>query len=421
MGAEEIKDSEDVGSMPTFFQEHESFMKSLGKVIASVEESQDVKPVKTLISEMCATLELYQEQPTCLDPYLERIVSPLMSAVAQYLGRFHDNSSTAEPNADISSMDPAFDLVYMLCKVRGYKVVLQFFPHSVADVEPVFTLLWWHSSMIAKSNWTTRYVLLIWLSLLSMVPFDMEFIDSGVSHLPPIAEINGSSLIERWVDMGKLYLCRSGCDMEGAAVMLARLLTRKDTQSTLQPDFIEWAVREIKDTLDMASTTSEKAKKGLSISDALRVNGELRALCHLFPAMDNIAAIGGSNVEQLLNILELDVFGQNAITRKLVAKATQRLALLILPPLSFKQQQRIANVKSSLRENLGDNTNQKTAEVSDQKQQPGSIEVSEEVETCIGILLHNLNDKVSICLCFDMLHHISYNYHGVKNAGLFTL
>ncbi|ORX70849.1 hypothetical protein DL89DRAFT_222500 [Linderina pennispora] len=115
---------------------------------------------------MSEILGRYQEQPTCLDPHLERIISQLMSLAQRYVYAFHDSLSAGSADAvSAQRMGGIFGLVYLLCKVRGYKVVLRFFPHEVADIEPVFAALWYHTAKPDGKSWTTRYVLLIWLSL----------------------------------------------------------------------------------------------------------------------------------------------------------------------------------------------------------------------------------------------------------------
>ncbi|CAG8598117.1 7830_t:CDS:2, partial [Scutellospora calospora] len=62
-------------------------------------------------------------------------------------------------------------------KIRGYKTIVKFFTHEVSDLEPTFYF------MVSQdpqdySGWETRYVLLIWLSLICMIPFDLKTVDS---------------------------------------------------------------------------------------------------------------------------------------------------------------------------------------------------------------------------------------------------
>ncbi|KAJ1846529.1 hypothetical protein LPJ70_001994, partial [Coemansia sp. RSA 2708] len=290
--------TDDVGSVPAFFREHSEFLDSLTQVADSagnVESwTQDSAPTseQELLRGLCKTLDGYQEQPTCLDPYLERIVGQLMAVVREYVYAYHDSMDRQLPiPISTTRLDGVFELLYTLCKVRGYKIILQFFPHAVADVEPVFATLWRYSADLGTTGWPARYVLLIWLSLLAMVPFDIESIDSEIVEQPMIKGVDSNTaqpLIDRWITQGKLYLTRSGCEMEGAAVMLARLLSRKDAAAR-QPQFIEWAAREISDAARPAITGGSSG--GLQIGSVLRINGALRVLCHLFSAMDSAESL----------------------------------------------------------------------------------------------------------------------------------
>ncbi|KAJ2062662.1 hypothetical protein GGI17_002270 [Coemansia sp. S146] len=425
---------DDVGSAPTFFKEHEAFLAMLDTVTESASATETWMQTsipadeERTIREMCSMLEVYQEQPTCLDPYLEHIVSRLMAVIEEYVQAYHE--SAADMSADgipahkagvsAARMNGVFELVYMLCKVRGYKIVLRFFPHSVADVEPVLATLWRHTANLGGSNWTVRYVMLIWLSLLSMVPFDLESIDSGIANLPPLdastssnvqasSASSGKALVDLWVELGQFYLRRPGCDMEGAAVMLARLLSRKDTSTTLQPAFIAWATHEISDAASgyVGSTSGDapSSKKGMTIGSVLRINGALRVLCHLFLAMDSADPLQGQ-IGPLLDVLQSDAFEQHSVTRKLATKAAQRLALLVLPPLSVTKR---SDARASARANLGAGINtssiagnsapstiDKNVDNVSCASHDADLEISEEVETCIGVLLQRLHDKDTI-------------------------
>ncbi|KAJ2298497.1 hypothetical protein IWW55_004452, partial [Coemansia sp. RSA 2706] len=393
--------TDDVGSVPAFFREHSEFLDSLTQVADSagnVESwTQDSAPTseQELLRGLCKTLDGYQEQPTCLDPYLERIVGQLMAVVREYVYAYHDSMDRQLPiPISTTRLDGVFELLYTLCKVRGYKIILQFFPHAVADVEPVFATLWRYSADLGTTGWPARYVLLIWLSLLAMVPFDIESIDSGIVEQPMIKDVDSNTtqpLIDRWITQGKLYLTRSGCEMEGAAVMLARLLSRKDAAAR-QPQFIEWAAREISDAARPAITGGSSG--GLQIGSVLRINGALRVLCHLFSAMDSAESLA-PQIPRLLDIFQLDAFGQNAVTRKLVAKAVQRLALLMLPAAPVAASR--VHARPSVRANLDNYAAPVSASVegltSAGEDPAPDTEIPEDVECFVGILLQKLHDK----------------------------
>ena len=64
-------------------------------------------------------------------------------------------------------------LVVHLCKVRGYKTVAKFFPHEVSDMEPVTELLHFQDG----DDWHISYLLILWLSIIVLVPFDLTTIE----------------------------------------------------------------------------------------------------------------------------------------------------------------------------------------------------------------------------------------------------
>ena len=68
---------------------------------------------------------------------LDQFVSPVMRYFQLYIRRATKSNSYAVPK-DISHL---FEIINWLCKVRGYKTVIKFFPHEVADMEPVVELL----------------------------------------------------------------------------------------------------------------------------------------------------------------------------------------------------------------------------------------------------------------------------------------
>ena len=99
--------------------------------------------------------------------------------------------------------------------------IVKFFTHEPTDLEPIFHFL---SSLPTPAEnyllWESRYVLLLWLSLIVMIPFDLKRVDSewGVP--------GKKTLVDKIIDMAKRYLSSTGKEHEGAAIVLARLLTR---------------------------------------------------------------------------------------------------------------------------------------------------------------------------------------------------
>jgi hypothetical protein len=76
-------------------------------------------------------------------------------------------------------------------------------------------------------QWQTTYILLLWLSLICLAPFDLASIQSS----------NGrESLVTRLLDMAKGGLGSGGRERDACAILCARVLSRADVwRVELQP------------------------------------------------------------------------------------------------------------------------------------------------------------------------------------------
>lgn len=78
-------------------------------------------------------------------------------------------------------------LLNVLVVVRGYKTVVRFFPHEAADLERVVDILeavkaLQPGSLGAEDGvavWEAQAMLLLWLSILILIPFDLATVDSS--------------------------------------------------------------------------------------------------------------------------------------------------------------------------------------------------------------------------------------------------
>ena len=192
---------------------------------------------------MEAVLEKYQLQPALLDPHLEMMLARLFAPVKCDGGR-----------GDAALLHPALRTVYVLAKVRGYKTVVKFFPHEVRDLEPALELVLEQGDPCDTAHWETSYVLLLWLSIIVRVPFNLASIDTmqGAG--------DGGSLLDRIMSVAQSYLPQPAKTRDGAAVLIAQLLTRPDVEPQLVR-FTTWAN-------DQLVRTAEDAEDGGS--DILR-------------------------------------------------------------------------------------------------------------------------------------------------------
>jgi hypothetical protein len=216
-------------------------------------------------------LDRYQEQPYLLDPHLERIVQPITLSLRKWLEYLQQHSTEFESSPIGSSdtlnieqlsekLQKLSHLLYFIVKVRGYKTIgelhahltciiilliffstdtihivfaVRFFPHQVQDLSIVistFGLLL--PRLESKSNriveafsntslWHYRYILLLWLSLICMIPFNLSRFDN-LSTL----QSQNISTYEYLEKIGWSYLGLPGKEREAAALVLARLMLR---------------------------------------------------------------------------------------------------------------------------------------------------------------------------------------------------
>jgi len=113
---------------------------------------------------------------------------------------------------------------------------VRFLPNEVYLIEPVMSTL-----STQNLQWQTRYILLLWLSLICLAPFDLATISS---------EDNGKDLVTRLIDLSKSGLSSAGKDRDACAILCARVLSRKDVWQTELSPFMTW-------TVDLFSSSNE--------------------------------------------------------------------------------------------------------------------------------------------------------------------
>jgi hypothetical protein len=90
----------------------------------------------------------------------------------------------------------------------------------------------------STGDWETKCTLLLWLSILVLIPFDMASVDTAM--VEPRASNAGREeeqtppLVQRMVKLCTEHLSNPGPTREMTGVLLSRLLTRPDMQGTLK-------------------------------------------------------------------------------------------------------------------------------------------------------------------------------------------
>lgn len=172
----------------------------------------------------CFILKQYQDQPQLLDPYLESFLSPLIQFIREktefdYLKHY------------------VFKYIYIIMSVKTYKKIAIHLPHEVTDFNPVLEMLE-NQDINDKDNWQTRYVLLVWLSIITKIPFAMSRLETGVST----GANSEQTITQRVIDICKKYCSSKDACSPAAIFLVANFLTRFDVKERYLDDMIKWSL-----------------------------------------------------------------------------------------------------------------------------------------------------------------------------------
>ncbi|XP_019357997.1 PREDICTED: tubulin-specific chaperone D [Gavialis gangeticus] len=263
----------------------------------------DLVARETAVEKFIVIMDKYQEQPHLLDPHLEWMMNLLLDIVR--------DKESPPPLVHL-----AFKFLYIITKVRGYKTFLRLFPHEVVDLQPVL-------DMFADQNpkdyetWETRYILVLWLSMICLIPFDLALFDGNIPSEDGLARI---PVMDRILKVAKCYLVVSDKARDAAAVLVSKFITRPDVKQKRMADFLDW-------TLSVLSKSSFQTMEGTIVMD-----GMLQALAQLFKHGKREDCLPyASTVLECLDNCKLSESNQTLL-RKLGVKLVQRIGLTFLKP-----------------------------------------------------------------------------------------
>ncbi|CAH8582722.1 unnamed protein product [Schistosoma turkestanicum] len=279
----------------TEFKHYDQVMKLISAIKVEV---SNFRKKEYLEDTLVHIFNQYQEQPHLLDPYLGKMISACLDVVYR------------------SSSDPevfhfAFRILYLMTKTRGYKAIIHLMPHTVDDIEPTLSLLM-EQDVNDLKNWETRYVLLLWLSILVMVPFNLEALDS----------LGKKPILERVIDLAKLYLSQDERTQEAAAFLLAHTVTRPDAVHTQLPSMISFAIKNLS-CVDVISVQDQKQVCGIlrSIANICKLGSRTELLPYASDLLRTVLQLPGDSSKGILLC-------------RLETKVLQRIGLLFCPPLN---------------------------------------------------------------------------------------
>ncbi|KAM7198150.1 Tubulin folding cofactor D C terminal domain containing protein [Rhypophila sp. PSN 637] len=244
-------------------------------------------------------LNPFQELPQLLDPHLQKWLTPLVDAFLEYLlkrdtkarhrfperqqaagqsttgdGGASSREAAAAPEngatSDLLMPLPAAisKIIYTLCKIRGEKVIVRFLNNETKYLEVLLSALEQAERVGERWTWEQRYVVLLWLSHLMLVPFDLASISSLSSPGPsstleeeedvgyrdarkgqtnvsgftwPATQIPG--ITRRIIPLAIKYISSPGKERGAAKAVLVRISMRRDMQALSVLDaLVAWAV-----------------------------------------------------------------------------------------------------------------------------------------------------------------------------------
>jgi tubulin-specific chaperone D len=96
---------------------------------------------------------------------------------------------------------------------------VRFFPHEVTDLSMLLSYINLKTDDLHETSnrWSLRYVILLWLSLVSVIPFDLAQLDEPGNVGKTAHDIE---------EFGKKNLNKAGLERDSAAVLLSRVYMR---------------------------------------------------------------------------------------------------------------------------------------------------------------------------------------------------
>lgn len=346
--AEEYKDDE----MPSNTLETFSELDEVLKMIAELNQVFDKSMEKTY-EKFSEIMSRYQEQPHLLDHHIPLLIEVLLAIIC-------DNTS---PDGLVHA---GFKYLYQICKVRTYKVFVKFLPHELSDIDFVLNLVE-RQSLDDPDNWETRYMLLLWMSILVLNPFHFSRLDATAA-----GDDTSLSKMERIFRVCKNN-CRGNDPCSAVASFLsAKFLVRNEIKDIYLLSFFDWSFEEI-------SIGGLHVRYGtlLAISAILK-HGKREDLLKYAPKI-------------LKWILEQDFKDStDFLKNKYYIKIIQRLGLIFMPPKIA--QWRYNRGSRSLQTNLSSNSTQvNELESTVNIVAPSDdVDVPDEIEEVIEQLLHGL-------------------------------
>ncbi|KAN0025684.1 hypothetical protein ACTFIU_010278 [Dictyostelium citrinum] len=257
-------------------------------------------------------------------------------------------------------------------------------------------------------SWEEVYVLALWVSLLVIIPFKFSSLDSASSGEGDQLK----SISSRILKLGKLALSDVSKIRDSFSELLSKLLNRPDMKYE-QKQFIKWST----DTIQLISNNNQNNNNNSnSNNNNNNNNNQNNNILLIIGIYSTLASMfkKGSRLDFLpmdMNLYEkimdankyLLASGSERITKKIFLKLLQRIAIIMLPPVSasWRYQKLIKPLllKGELIKQINNNNNKlknnnNQEDEEDDDEEEG--EIPEEIDEILEEILKSLRDKDTI-------------------------
>ena len=250
-----------------------------------------------------------------------------------------------------------------IIKVRGFKVVVRHLPHEVKYMEAVLQLL---EKQKNSQNWETRYVLVLWLSILVLIPFHLSRFDSHEKG-DTSEDSKAKTLMQRILKAIQINLAFGDKSQDAVAFLSAKFLTRPEIVQKFWPEFLDWALQVI------SQESSDRMHD-------LKKIGAMKAVCAIYKHGKREDLL--KHASTVLKIVQDSKLNEdtNIVIQKLAVKLMQRLGLTFLKAkvASWRYQRGSRSLALNL------DTSKVEAKKEEEIEEDEDYDVPDEIEEVIG-------------------------------------
>uniref|UniRef100_A0A7I4D1R8 Tubulin-specific chaperone D n=1 Tax=Physcomitrium patens TaxID=3218 RepID=A0A7I4D1R8_PHYPA len=283
-------------------------------------------------------MEQHEDDDDSLTNGLHRTFKQDVEVLESVVNAIMDAEGDADPaifkKAQVIVVKKICSLIHTLMTVCSYKTVVKFFPHQAADLEVAVGLLEQCEEEVvvgsilkeeSTGEWETKCCLLLWLSILVLIPFDLASVDTSLAD-PRAADTmlagddEATPMVQKIINICTIHLENPGPSREMAGVLLSRLLTRPDMRGALRR-FMAWAHDTLASPLD--------SRVGVFL-----VPGVIMAIAAIFKVggRDILLDIAPSAWQEASKLARSQSAIRSPLLRKLLVKLIQRIGNTYLPP-----------------------------------------------------------------------------------------